>query len=159
MTVPYIAPTPQEHLRGSFPFPWFYTVQYTVQYTLIIYTEDNNENAIEQIGEMITLESFASQYSHYKLRYLYQCENIISSAFTLLPSNNLLLIQNLSKFRRWVARVPRGGKGAAPLPHRWLRPWLKKYRYFHIFLKHNKKFQWNLLNKLKFNCKNCANIL
>ena len=62
----------------------------------------------KQIGELIIWESFAGQSGHYKLTC--QCENI-SSAFTLLQSNNPLLIQNLGKFRRlaWVARDILGG--------------------------------------------------
>ena len=43
--------------------------------------EDNNENSNEQIKEMITRESFASQNVYYRLTC--QCENTISSAFTL----------------------------------------------------------------------------
>ena len=58
--------------------------------------EDNNENANEQIREMITRESFASKNSLYKLAC--QCENTISPAFTIYQSNNQLLIQNLRKF-------------------------------------------------------------
>ena len=61
---------------------------------MIITNEDNNENATEEIGELITwesiLKSFVCQNGHYKLTC--QCENTISSAFALLQSNNLLLI-------------------------------------------------------------------
>ena len=49
---------------------------------MIIYGEDNNENAIEQIGELISRENFNCQNGHYKSTWQY--ENTISSAFTLL---------------------------------------------------------------------------
>ena len=45
--------------------------------------------------QVITQEIFASQNDQYKL-----CENANSSAFTLLQSNNPLLIKNLNKFRK-----------------------------------------------------------
>ena len=61
---------------------------------MIINDEDNNENANEQIGELIFRESFICQNCHHKLTC--QCENTI--AFTLLQSNNPLLIQNFNNF-------------------------------------------------------------
>ena len=57
---------------------------------MIITDEEKNENANEQIGKLITRKSFACQNGHYKLTC--QCENTISSVFTVLQSNNPLLI-------------------------------------------------------------------
>ena len=57
---------------------------------------------------MIILKSFDCQKGNYKLTS--QCENTISSVFTLLQSNNTLLIQNLNKFRKFA-----GGAPAPPL--------------------------------------------
>ena len=42
---------------------------------LIITDEDNNENVNEQIGDLISRESFACQNGQYKLTC--QCENTI----------------------------------------------------------------------------------
>ena len=61
------------------------------------------------------------------------CENIISSAFTLLQSNNLIAEQ--------ILKVYFGGKshsGAAPLPsRRWLRPWRKLFSLIGIWERRN----------------------
>ena len=76
---------------------------------MIITDEEKNEYAMSKLEKLITRESFACQY---KLTRTCQCENTISSVFTLLQSNNPLLI-----FEGW-----RGGQeslvggGAAPPP-------------------------------------------
>ena len=85
MTVPSSAPAPPRGL-GASPLPRvpMYDMRLTVQYTvycnytllrMIITDEDNNENANEQIGEMITRGSFAGQNGHYKLTC--KCESTI----------------------------------------------------------------------------------
>ena len=77
---------------------------YTVQYTVIIkhYTTLWSENVNEQIWELITRESFAGQNGHYKLTTC-QCENTISSAFTLLQGNtSLILFKIFANFERFV---------------------------------------------------------
>ena len=85
---------------------------------MTIMDEDNNENienANEQIREMITRESFVCQNGHYK--HTFQCENTFWSAFTLLQSNNLVLIQNLNKISKLAGgRVLRGGGGCPHAP-------------------------------------------
>ena len=66
---------------------------------------------------MIIHKSFDCQNGNYKLTS--QCENTISSVFTLLQSNNTLLIQNLNKFRNWAGGGQEslvGGGAAAPCP-------------------------------------------
>ena len=68
----------------------------------------------EQIGDLITLESFACRNGHYKLTY--QCENTILSAFTLQQSKNPLS-QQISKVGVWQECFV-GEGAAASLPHR-----------------------------------------
>ena len=89
---------------------------------------------------MIIQESCACQNGHNKLTRACQCENTISSAFTLLQSNNPLLIQNLNKFRKLAgggARVPpgEGGKICLTLPRRWLRFCNQQLSYISLMLK------------------------
>ena len=99
-----------------------YTVQYTVQVISTNYTHYSSYKSLMskikmlmklalaltwvnwKAAHMITQESFACQNDHYKL-----CENANSSAFTLLQSNNPLLIKNLNKFRKLA-----GGGGGCP---------------------------------------------
>ena len=85
---------------------------------MIITDEDINENAIMRIGELlITRESFACENGHYNLTC--QFENTISSAFTLLQSNNPLLIQNQAISKVGVGKqecLVREGGGCPPCP-------------------------------------------
>ena len=100
----------------------------SIQYCIRIHTNDkeNNEwtmlmSKLELIN--IHLKRFACQNNNYKLTGTYQCEDTISSGFTLLQSNNSLYC---NKFRKlaWGQESFVGG-GAAPLTHRRLRPWIQ----------------------------------
>ena len=61
-----------------------------------ITAEDNNENANEQIGVMITRGRFACQNGNYKLTC--KCENTHNFHLLTRYSRAIQLIKNLSKF-------------------------------------------------------------
>ena len=85
---------------------------------MVITDEDNNEYANEQIGDLITRESFACQKAIIGLQVS------VKAPFRLLSrnmqSNNLLLILNLKNILKVGvgrgARGIRGGGGDCPLP-------------------------------------------